>query len=229
MELLCVEDEPLLGKSLERGLTEQGFGCYWVRSGRKGLELAETQKFDAIVLDLMLPDLGGLDLLRSIRQQGIRTPVIILTALGSIDERVTGLNSGADDYLVKPFEFPELVARLNAICRRTGQIASSTLTVGPLTLDLTVRRVTREDREIVLTPTEFSLLEFLMRNAGQIVTRRMLCEHLWESHWEGVTNVIEVHINRLRNKIDRTFATPLIHTVRGRGYVLRAPEPADDA
>src|SRR5690606_18432492 len=208
---------------------EQGFGCYWVRSGRKGLELAETQKFDAIVLDLMLPDLGGLDLLRSIRQQGIRTPVIILTALGSIDERVTGLNSGADDYLVKPFEFPELVARLNAICRRTGQIASSTLTVGPLTLDLTVRRVTREDREIVLTPTEFSLLEFLMRNAGQIVTRRMLCEHLWESHWEGVTNVIEVHINRLRNKIDRTFATPLIHTVRGRGYVLRAPEPADDA
>lgn len=229
MDLLCVEDDALLGKSLQRGLTEQGHCCQWARSGRKGLELAATQKFDAVVLDLMLPDLAGLEVLAQLRAQGIRTPVIILTALGSVAERVAGLDAGADDYLVKPFEFPELIARLHAVCRRSGTASGSSLAVGPVTLDLALRRVTREGREIELTPTEFSLLEFLMRNAGQVVTRRMLCEHLWESHWEGVTNVIEVHINRLRNKVDRAFATPLIHTVRGRGYVLRAAQAADDA
>lgn len=224
MDLLCVEDDAVLGKALQRGLSEQGHSCEWVRSGRKGLEHAETQKFDALVLDLMLPDLPGLELLSTLRHRGIRTPVIILTALGSVDERVAGLDAGADDYLVKPFEFPELIARLHAICRRSTNRNGTTLAAGPLKLDLSLRRVTRDGREIDLTPTEFSLLEFLMRNAGQVVTRRMLCEHLWESHWEGVTNVIEVHINRLRNKIDRSFPAPLIHTVRGRGYVLRVAE-----
>ncbi len=224
MDLLIVEDDPILGKALNRGLSEGGHRCTWCRDGRKGLELALSQKYDAIVLDLMLPDLPGLELLRSLRGQGIQTPVLILTALGALDERVTGLEAGADDYLVKPFEFPELVARLHAIHRRSLHLNARVLTVGPLSLDLSVRRVTRAGQEIDLTPTEFSLLEFLMRHAGQVVTRKMLCEHLWDEHWEGVTNVIEVHINRLRNKVDRGFAEPLIHTVRGRGYVLRTSD-----
>lgn len=222
MELLVVEDDAVLGKAIQRGLTEVGHRCEWSSNGRKALDLALTQRFDAIVLDLMLPELPGLDVLRSMRGKGVQTPVLVLTALGSVEERVIGLDNGADDYLVKPFQFPELVARLHAICRRSLHLNSSSLEVGPLSLDLSVRRASRGGREIELTPTEFSLLEFLMRNAGQVVTRKMLCEHLWELNWEGVTNVIEVHINRLRNKIDRDFGEPLIHTVRGRGYVLRA-------
>jgi two-component system OmpR family response regulator/two-component system copper resistance phosphate regulon response regulator CusR len=160
--------------------------------------------------------------LRKLRSQGVRTPVLILTALGSIDERVQGLQHGADDYLVKPFAFPELLARLTAITRRSLQLSSQQLTTGPLSLDLSTRRVMRDGQEISLTPTEFRLLEFLMRNTGQVVTRKMLCEHLWEADWEGVTNLIEVHVNRLRAKIDREFDSSLLQTVRGRGYVLRS-------
>ena len=223
MDLLIVEDDHALGKALHRGLCEAGHACHWVRSGQRGYEEAVSQKFDAVVLDLMLPDLQGLDVMRMLRKAGVRTPVLMLTALGSIDDRVVGLNAGADDYLVKPFAFPELLARLEAISRRAKDRPGTALTVGPLTLDLTTRRVTRDANEISLTPTEFSLLEFLMRYAGQVVTRKMLCEHLWEADWEGVTNVVEVHINRLRGKIDRGFDEPLIQTVRGRGYVLRAP------
>jgi two-component system OmpR family response regulator/two-component system copper resistance phosphate regulon response regulator CusR len=222
MDVLIVEDDAVLGKALLRGLEETGHTVNWVKSGRRGLELAMSQKCDAIVLDLMLPDLGGLELLRQLRSKGIQTPVLILTALGSVDERVAGLRAGADDYLVKPFAFPELLARLDTITRRSLQLASQHMTIGPLSLDLSLRRVTRAGREIDLTPTEFSLLEFLMRKAGQVVTRRMVCEHLWEADWDGVTNVIEVHITRLRSKIDRDFSEPLLHTVRGRGYVLRA-------
>lgn len=222
MNLLVVEDDAVLGKALEQGLTEAGYECTWVRSGQKGRDLAVGQQFDAVVLDLMLPDLNGMDVLRDLRHQGIQTPVVVLTALGSVDDRVAGLNNGADDYLIKPFAFPELTARLDAVRRRANSRPSSALSVGPLRLDLTTRRVTRGNTEINLTPTEFSLLEYLMRFNGQVVTRKMLCEHLWEADWEGVTNVIEVHINRLRSKIDRDFDQPLIHTVRGRGYVLRA-------
>ncbi|QDU37543.1 Transcriptional regulatory protein CusR [Maioricimonas rarisocia] len=221
--VLVVEDDPVLGKALQRGLEDGGHRCTWMRNGRRGLEQALAQKFDAIVLDLMLPELGGLDLLRALRLEGIRTPVLILSALGSVEERVNGLNAGADDYLVKPFAFPELLARLSAITRRSFQTKAQQLIVGPLTLDLSTRRVSRDDCEIDLTPTEFSLLELLMRNAGQVLTRKMMCEHLWDSDWEGVTNVIEVHINRLRAKIDREFDTQLLQTVRGRGYVLRVP------
>ena len=206
---MLVEDDHVLGKAIQRGLTDAGHTCTWVRSGQKGLDEAGSQRFDAVVLDLMLPDLPGLDVMQRMRLAGVRTPVLVLTALGSVEDRVHGLNAGADDYLVKPFAFPELIARLEAICRRAKDRPSTTLSAGPLTLDLTMRRVTRGDAEITLTPTEFSLLEYLMRYAGQVVTRKMLCEHLWESDWEGVTNVVEVHINRLRGKIDRGFDEPL--------------------
>jgi two-component system OmpR family response regulator/two-component system copper resistance phosphate regulon response regulator CusR len=222
MDLLLVEDDRMLGTAIERGLREAGHECTWMRSGKRGLEQAFSQRFDAVILDLMLPDLPGMDVLRELRNAGARTPVLILTALGSVDDRVRGLTAGADDYLVKPFAFAELLARLEALCRRSQDRPSTTLSTGPLTLDLTNRKVTRGGSEISLTPTEFSLLEFLMRYAGQVVTRKMLCEHLWESDWEGVTNVVEVHINRLRGKIDKGFDEPLIQTVRGRGYVLRA-------
>ena len=221
MEVLVVEDDDILGKALRRGLEDAGHRCIWTSSGAKGLEVAVSQKCDAIVLDLMLPDRSGLDVLRSIRSQGIRTPVVILTALGSVEERVDGLNAGADDYLIKPFAFPELLARLSAVSRRSHNLTAQQFAVGPLSLDLSTRRVTRDGLEIDLTPTEFSLLEYLMRNAGQVLTRKMLSEHLWDSNWEGVTNVIEVHITRLRGKIDRDFDQPLLQTVRGRGYVLR--------
>jgi two-component system OmpR family response regulator/two-component system copper resistance phosphate regulon response regulator CusR len=222
MDLLLIEDDTVLGQAIQRGLSESGHACRWARNGQRGLEQATSQKFDAVILDLMLPDLSGKDVLAQMRAAGVRTPVMILTALGSVEERVQGLNAGADDYLVKPFAFPELMARLTAICRRTQDRPGSTLTVGPLTLDLATRRVTRGDVDITLTPTEFSLLEYLMRYTGQVVTRKMLCEHLWEADWEGVTNVVEVHINRLRGKIDKGFDEPLIQTVRGRGYVLKA-------
>ncbi|MDA0832638.1 MAG: response regulator transcription factor [Planctomycetota bacterium] len=221
LNVLVVEDDDILGKALQRGLEETGHSCNRVRSGQLGLEQALSQKSDVVVLDLMLPDLSGLEVLRQIRQHGIHTPVLVLTALGSVEERVKGLNYGADDYLIKPFAFPELLARLTAITRRTRKLGSQSLSAGPLVLDLSTRKVTRDHKEIVLTPTEFSLLEFMMRHAGEVVTRRMLCEHLWEADWEGVTNVIEVHINRLRGKIDRDFDASLLLTVRGRGYVLR--------
>ena len=222
MDVLLVEDDDVLGKAVRRGLEEAGHHCTWAKNGEKALGLASAQKCDAMVLDLMLPDRGGLEVLRDIRAKGIRTPVLILTALGSVEDRVEGLNAGADDYLIKPFSFPELLARLSALSRRAINLNGQSLKVGPLSLDLSTRRVTRDSVEIDLTPTEFSLLEFLMRNAGHVLTRKMLSEHLWDSDWEGVTNVIEVHITRLRGKIDRDFTPPLLQTVRGRGYVLRA-------
>jgi two-component system, OmpR family, response regulator len=222
MNLLVVEDDQALGNAVHRGLCEAGHDCQWVRSGERGRDEAMTQRFDAVVLDLMLPDLPGMEVMRQIREAGVRTPVLMLTALGSVEYRVAGLKAGADDYLVKPFAFPELLARLEAISRRSNDRPSSTLEVGPLTLDLPTRRVMRDGADVPLTPTEFTLLEFLMRYAGQVVTRKMLCEHLWDAEWEGVTNVVEVHINRLRGKVDKGFDQPLIHTVRGRGYVLKA-------
>jgi two-component system OmpR family response regulator/two-component system copper resistance phosphate regulon response regulator CusR len=222
MNLLVVEDDPIIGKSLRQGLTEAGHDCQWVKDGDEGLSLAQTRQFDAVVLDILLPGRSGLDVLSTLRSDGIATPVILLTALGSVEERVAGLNSGADDYLVKPFALPELLARIEAVCRRSVTRPSPILSAGPLTLDLTNRRVTAGDRDVDLSPTEFSLLELLMRHAGQVVTRKMLCEHLWKSDWEGATNVIEVHVNRLRNKLDKLVTTPMIETVRGRGYAVRA-------
>ena len=174
----------------------------------------------------MLPDLSGLEVLANLRQQENSPPVLILTALGSVEERVRGLNAGADDYLVKPFAFAELMARLQALGRRTLATPPTAplteLVAGPLTLDISTRRARRNGLDIDLTTTEYKLLEYLMRHSDQTVTRRMLCEHLWDANWEGVTNVIEVHINRLRAKIDRGFRMPLIQTVRGIGYAFRS-------
>ncbi|MEX0978952.1 MAG: response regulator transcription factor [Pirellulales bacterium] len=221
MELLVVEDDPLIGKSLRKGLSEAGHGCTWAKDGLRGLELATGQKFDAIILDLMLPGLGGLDVLKELRRQGVQTPVIALTAMGAVEERVSGLNAGADDYIVKPFALVELMARLGAVCRRTASRPPAVVQAGTLSLELATRRVTRDGKEIELTPTEFSMMELLMRFSGHVVTRRMLCEHLWETDWEGATNVIEVHINRLRGKLDKGYDESVIQTVRGRGYALR--------
>jgi two-component system OmpR family response regulator len=223
MEILVIEDDPVIGKAVQQGMGEAGHECTWVKDSRPGLAHAMSQRFDAIVLDLMIPGEPGMVLLENLRREGVKTPVLILTALGSVEDRVKGLQTGADDYLVKPFAFPELMARIDAICRRAANKPAAVMQVGDLTLDLATRRVTKGDVEIDLTPTEFSIFELLMRHAGQVVTRKMLCESLWESDWEGTTNVIEVHINRLRGKLQRGSKEPLIHTVRGRGYALRAP------
>ncbi len=222
MNVLVVEDDPVMGKSLNKGLVEAGHSCVWIKDGKHGLEQALSQRFDAIILDLLLPGVPGLDVLRQIRSSGVRTPILLLTALGAVEERVAGLKAGADDYLVKPFAFPELMARLEAVCRRTVDRPPAVMTTGDVRLDLTTRRVQKGDSEVDLTPTEFSILELLMRHAGQVVTRKMLCEHLWETDWEGTTNVIEVHINRIRKKLDREDSLSIIQTVRGRGYALRA-------
>ena len=221
MELLLIEDELRLGKSIRKGLDEAGHECAWETTFAEGLTAARTRRFDAIVLDLSLPDGSGLDLLREIRAEGIATPTLILTALGSVEDRVRGLDAGADDYLVKPFAFAELLARLQAIRRRAGERPAMKQSAGSLQLDLASRRVTREGKEIDLTPTEFTILEFLMRHHGAVVTRKMLSEQVWGEDFDGMSNLIEVHINHLRRKIDKGFAEPVILTVRGRGYALR--------
>lgn len=223
MNVLLVEDDVLLGKSLKLGFSEKGYGCRWVQRGNDGLRALAEQEFEVVVLDLMLPDMSGLEVLTELRSREHHLPVLLLTALGSVEDRVRGLDAGADDYLVKPFAFVELVARLQALVRRvSSQLKPTTeLQAGPLALDISTRTARRDGREIELTTTEYKLLEFLIRYSDQTVTRRMLCEHLWDANWEGVTNVIEVHINRLRSKIDRGFRQPLIHTVRGIGYAFR--------
>ena len=222
MQILVIEDDPIIGKSLVKGFTETGHNPRWVQDGENGLEAALSQQDDAIVLDLMLPKMSGQQVLKELRSRGVLCPVILLTALGAVDERVDGLNSGADDYIVKPFDFAELLARLQAVVRRSSVRPVPLLKAGDLTLDLTTRRVSREDAEIELTPIEFSLLELLMRFAGQVVTRKMLCEHVWGFNWDGTTNVIEVHVNRLRGKLDKGRNQSYITTVRGRGYALAA-------
>jgi two-component system OmpR family response regulator/two-component system copper resistance phosphate regulon response regulator CusR len=223
MEILVIEDDPVIGKAIQQGIGEAGHACTRVSEGGSGFDKALTQQFDAIVLDLLLPGEYGLDVLNKLRNRGVRTPVLILTALGAVHDRVNGLKSGADDYLVKPFAMTELLARLAAICRRSAKPAA-VMQVADLTLDLATRRVTKGGVEVDLTPTEFQLFELLVRHAGQVVTRRMVCESLWESDWEGATNILEVLINRLRGKLHKLSGIPLIHTVRGRGYSFRVPQ-----
>lgn len=224
-KLLIVEDDAETAAYVERGFIEQGYGVDRSGDGREGLFLATDRAYDAIVLDRMLPGLDGLAVLKALRAAGVHTPVLILSAMGALDERVRGLREGSDDYLVKPFAFVELHARVEALIRRGAvpdESPPSRLAVADLELDLLSRKVTRSGRSIPLQPREFLMLEFLMRNAGRVVTRTMLLEGVWNYHFDPQTNVIDVHISRLRQKVDKDFEVPLIHTVRGSGYMLSA-------
>lgn len=227
MRILVVEDEAEVAAYLSKGLKEHGHVVDEAHDGKEGLYLALSEPFDAMVIDRMLPNVDGLSIVRSVRQADIKTPVLILSALGQVDDRVEGLREGGDDYLVKPFAFSELIARLEALSRRGAPTGEQTrLVVGDLEMDLLARSVRRAGREIELKPREFALLEYLMRNAGRVVTRTMLLEQVWDYHFDPQTNVIDVHISRLRQKIDRGFETELLQTVRGAGYTLRAPDQA---
>ena len=225
MKILLIEDDPVAVEYLVKALRESGHTVDAVEDGLQGLNRAMAETYDALVVDRMLPSLDGLSAIETLRKAGRDTPVVIVSALGDVDERVRGLRAGGDDYLVKPFAFAELLARLEALLRRrTGGAGPDTeLRVGDLEVDLLARTARRGDQEIELKPREFQLLEYLMRHAGQVVTRTMLLESVWDYHFDPQTNVIDVHISRLRQKIDREFEQPLIHTVRGAGYVLREP------
>ena len=225
MKLLVVEDDRETASYLVKGLGESGYTVDRAGAGREGLFLASSGGYDAIVLDRMLPEIDGLAVLGALRAAEIRTPALILSALGSVDDRVKGLRAGGDDYLVKPFAFSELLARIEALLRRGSAAAATTmLRVADLELDLLTRTVRRSGKAIDVLPREFRLLEYLMRNSGHVVTRTMLLEHVWDYHFDPQTNVVDVHVSRLRQKIDKNFERPLLHTVRGAGYCLRAPE-----
>jgi len=225
MRVLVVEDDQKASDYLANALRESGHTVEQVADGLDGLHLARHERFDVLIVDRMLPRLDGLTLIRSLRENQVATPVLILSALDQVDDRVKGLRAGGDDYLTKPYHFVELLARIEALSRRErAEPGATQLEVGDLALDLVARRVTRADKRIELTAREFQLLEFLMRNAGQVVTRTMILEGVWDYHFDPQTNVIDVHISRLRQAIDRGFARPLLHTVRGAGYVLREEE-----
>ena len=222
MRLLLVEDDIKIAQFVTNGLREAGFAVDHAVDGEEGLHLALTEPYDLAVVDLMLPKLDGLALIEQVRKEKINTPVLILSARRSVDDRVNGLKKGSDDYLVKPFAFSELLARVQALIRRSTLVtAPSKLRVADLTLDLHTRRVFRADKEIVLQPLEFSLLEYLMRNAGRVVSKTMIMEHVWDYNFSPQTNVVEARICYLRDKIDKNFETKLIHTIRGVGYVLK--------
>lgn len=225
MKILIVEDETKIGDYLRQGLTEAGFVVDLARSGLDGHHLAMTEPYDLIVLDVMLPDMDGWRILQSLREAGKRAPVLFLTARDSVNDRVKGLELGADDYLVKPFAFAELLARVRTLLRRgTGPAAETTLEVADLELDLLRRRVTRGGRRITLTAKEFALLELLIRRRGEVLPRSLIASQVWDMNFDSNTNVIDVAIRRLRAKIDDAFQVKLIHTVRGMGYMLGEPD-----
>ena len=222
MRLLVVEDDLKIASFVIKGFKSAGFAVDHVEDGEKGLNLALTESYDAAVIDLMLPKLDGLSVIEKMRTRQLATPVIILSAKNSIDDRVKGLQSGSDDYLVKPFAFSELLARVQALIRRASGVSEPTrLTVADLTMDLISRHVVRADKSIELQPLEFSLLEYLMRNAGRVVSKTMIMEHVWDYNFDPQTNVVEARICRLRDKVDRGFDQKLIHTVRGVGYAIK--------
>jgi len=220
MQVAIVEDDPVIAKAVRTAVREAGHQCTWVADGEAAIRDDTLRASDIVVLDLTLPKVGGLEVLRTARAAGVRTPVIVLTALGTVPNKLEGFEAGADDYLVKPFAIDELLARIEAIHRRTAHKPAMELEAGDLHLSLATKRLAMADRTVELTPTEFSILELLMRYTGQVVTRNMLCEHVWGFDWDGPTNVIEVHINRLRGKLDRGREESLIRTIRGRGYAL---------
>jgi two-component system, OmpR family, response regulator len=225
VKLLVIEDDKDVASFVRNGLEQAGYTVDCADNGKDGLFLATTESYDALVVDRMLPGVDGLTIIRTMRASDIKTPALVLSALGEVDDRVNGLKAGGDDYLVKPFAFVELQARIEALLRRRRSDSGTeqtVLRVGDLTMDLLRREVVRAGRKIELQPREFMLLEYLMRHAGQVVTRTMLLEAVWSYHFDPQTNVIDVHISRLRNKIDKDFPQPLLHTVRGAGYRLEA-------
>jgi len=223
MRILIVEDDLEAADAMERGLTEAGYVCTRAADGEEGLTAARDGEFDVMIVDRMMPKMNGVQLIETLRREGDQTPVLFLSALGEVGDRVAGLRAGGDDYLVKPYAFAELIARVEALARRreTGSV-QTLLRVGELEMDLIGRAVHRQGKEIDLQPREFQLLEFMMRHAGQSVTRTMLLEKVWEYHFDPQTNVIDVHISRLRSKIDKGFDRPMLQTVRGAGYRLDA-------
>lgn len=225
MRVLVVEDDVEAATYLVKGLRESGHTVDHAADGEEGLALATTAPYDVMVVDRMLPKRDGLSLVSAIRTDGQTTPVLFLSALGEVDDRIKGLKAGGDDYLTKPYAFAELLARIEVLVRRSNPDQVKTrLQVADLEVDLLARKVMRGTTEIDLQPREFRLLEYLMRNAGRVVTRTMLLEHVWEYHFDPQTNVIDVHISRLRAKIDKNFDVPLLHTIRGAGYSLRAAD-----
>ena len=222
MRILLIEDDRDTAAYLAKGLREGGYTIEHASEGRDGLFLATSEEFDLLIVDRMLPGLNGLAVIEALRAQGNKVPVLILSALAQIDDRVRGLRAGGDDYLTKPYAFSELLARIEALLRRGHSAAPTTkLEFADLEMDLLTRTVTRAGRRIDLQAREFRLLEYLLRHTGQVVTRTMLLDGVWDYHFDPQTNVIDVHISRLRQKIDKGFATPLLHTIRGAGYSLR--------
>jgi len=223
MRVLVVEDDEKIASFIVKGLREAGYAADHAADGQEGLHLALTEPYDAAVIDIMLPKLDGLSLIQELRRQQINTPVIILSARRSVDDRVKGLETGGDDYLTKPFAFTELLARVQALIRRAGGVAHSTcLTAGELVVNLVSREVLRGDVKIELQPREFALLEYLMRHGGRAISKTMILEHVWDYNFDPQTNVVDVLICRLRNKMDRDFEPKMIQTIRGVGYVLKA-------
>lgn len=221
MRILVIEDEKKVADFIKRGLKEEGYAVDVAFDGEEGHFQAASNEYDAIILDLMLPKMDGISLCRKMRADKINIPVLMLTAKDSVKDKVTGLDSGANDYLTKPFSFEELLARIRVLLRKNETSASTKLQAGDLVLDLLTHRVMRAGKEIILTNKEYALLEYLMRNAGSIITRTMISEHVWDINFDTFTNVIDVYVNYLRNKIDKGNKNKLIHTIRGRGYTIK--------
>lgn len=229
MRVLVVEDDQKITAFITKGLQQAGFAVDGIDNGEDALHLALTEPYDAAIIDLMVPKRDGLNLIEELRRRRINTPVIILSARRTVDDRVKGLQTGSDDYLTKPFAFSELLARVQALIRRANNITEpSRLIVGDLSLNLLTREVVRAGKTIDLQPREFSLLEYLMRHAGKIVSKTMILEHVWNYHFDPQTNIVDVLVCRVRNKVDRNFSEKLIHTIRGVGYVLKHPKGDND-
>ncbi len=226
MRILIIEDDLEAADWLGKGLQESGHICDHASDGETGLGLAVSEPYDVLIIDRMLPKMDGLEIIRNVRDQSIKTPILILSALSEVDEKVEGLRAGGDDYLPKPYAFAELLARVEGLARRPeAEPQQTVLVAGDLEMDLLSRKVKRSGQEILLQPREFKLLEYLMRNADKVVTRTMLLENVWNYHFDPQTNVIDVHISRLRGKIDKEFDRPILETIRGAGYMIRAHQP----
>ena len=221
MRILIVEDEKKVAAFIKKGLEEETYAVDIANDGEEGPYLGEQNQYDLVILDLMLPKINGLDILSSLRAKNIETPILLLTAKDSVEDKVKGLNLGADDYLTKPFAFSELLARIRVLLRRGKAEAKTTLEIAELTLNLVSHKVRRGNEEIELTGKEYSLLEYFMRNQEKVLTRTMIAEHVWDYNFDTFTNVIDVYVNHLRKKIDKNFSTKLLHTLRGVGYVMK--------